>query len=429
VSGQSSVGKLSRTESLAVPPKATPVVSLLAALVPPTETQPERFLGCRIDPDTGRLLVDTGGGGGPVIVEGTYEPSDTQANPDDLVGVESFNMAWNVVSSQWARWPADEFNIPYVHISSGILTQDGGVAYDGNFLTGQTQNLNQHRVRGTADWWLTRGGYVAAVPTTDLPGIVNSLPIGIHNTVTPALTNGQGLALQLSSRGALKTEFDQPTRAFGNPFTVSSTGGGTVLAPGEYPSTVTLPYHSIRCGPVGAWDTGGFIGTISAAEKDSLRNELCAAGYNDTAPVPVDGGAVALQVDRNSNLLTQLGRPRPSLRAAPSLYHNNDITAEVIQGSIANLLSISVSSEEASQVLWFQIFNDNATPTNSDIPVAEFWLGSLAEPGSNVLIIGRDFFSEAGICMTTGLAWAVSTSKGSLTLPASFDGAVTATYV
>lgn len=409
---------------------------------------------------SGALIVTLGGGGG-IIVTGTYEPSDTQANPNDLVGVESFNMAWNVVTSQWARWPADEFNIPYVHISSGILTQDGGTAYLGNFLTGQTQNLNQHRVRGTGDWWLSRGGYSGSIPAADLDGITNSIATGVFYTdagTPPVPTSGQGAAFQLADLTSLiavtaanagiglrtqshpvvtdganyyplrGTSAGALNMSCGNPFTVNA-NTSVALAPGLYPSLVNLPYASVRGTVVGQWCASGFSGAISVAQIDCVQNALGAAGFNASAPAPVDGGAAALQCDAGANLLVMQGRPQAGARAAPGQYSHTGVTQEVIKASLGNILSITATSAEATQQLFLQLHNKGSAPVNGDTAEFEWWLGSLAEPGSNVITIGRDFFSQAGCQFLLGIAWAVSTTLGTLTLPASFNGSVSGTFV
>jgi hypothetical protein len=500
--------------------------------------------------DTGALVVTSSGGGGGVVT-GNVTPGDAMPNPTDAIGSASFTLAYDRAANTWGRvdkidlagappdipdasapatlaastflygyspddleWKplkTDPLGFLYVGIAGSIPTQDGGVTYAGNYYAGQVQSLGQHRVRATADWYLTRGGYVTEVPPGESDGIVNSLATGAYNTTTPTLVDGQACTLQLDSSGRLLVSATAggtttPSDSLANPtdasnaatftlaynraantwgrvdrwnFTSGSTGiaiassgaglktaahlvglnvsgsewkpittngsgwlyvypqgaytvgdGRALLGQGEgVANTVAYLSHRDQANNSFNATRGGYATTIAAASLQYVLNVLGAATYQSGGVAPASGEGVVLQADAGGNLLTQIGKPAASSRSTPTIYESQGLTRDIIKASAGNILSVDISSEEATAVLWLMLFNSSSAPGGGAAPVWRRWLGSLNETPGNVQTIGRDVFAQSGIHFSTGIAWAVSTTRGTLTLPVSASIAINVTYV
>ncbi|MBK6520315.1 MAG: hypothetical protein IPM79_16040 [Polyangiaceae bacterium] len=169
---------------------------------------------------------------------------------------------------------------------------------------------------------------------------------------------------------------------------------------------------------------GGYTGVIAAAAAPAVLNVLGSAAFNSSAPSPASGDAVALQANGRGSLVVAAGRPANDARDTPTLAAFNGVDKGVIKASAGNLLSLEISSRHTGAV-WLHIVDKATNPANGDAPL---WRTTVA--ANAVFQLNRSMLSEAGIRLSNGIAWAISTTRATVTLVGGTpDVAVNATYV
>ena len=88
----------------------------------------------------------------------------------------------------------------------------------------------------------------------------------------------------------------------------------------------------------------------------------------------------------------------------------------VVKNAPGNLSGFVVTSRE-SVGAWVSIFRKASAPVNGDTPFLSFQLpGNGTATSPSILGLDESFFGEAGMVMTTGIAIAIATANGNLTI-------------
>jgi hypothetical protein len=88
-------------------------------------------------------------------------------------------------------------------------------------------------------------------------------------------------------------------------------------------------------------------------------------------------------------------------------YTNNSAVVKASSGAVFVIYCYNASSTLG----YFQIHNKATLPVNTDVPVK-----SIPVPADSVVAMGTDYFGALGIQCSTGIAWAWSSTRATLTL-------------
>lgn len=255
---------------------------------------------------------------------------------------------------------------------------------------------------------------------------VSFLAAKVADTGTP---NSRFELLKASGTGAIHVTAPTPLDvAVQEPLAVVPEGsekladGVDFLGQGIAPSWSLTAHRTADAG----WylSRGGYLSTISAANGLGLLNTIGTGAHSSTAPSPTNGGAAALQVDGRASLVIALGRPANDARDTPDVKTFRGVSTGFIKNGAGNLLSIEVSNGTGAAI-WLHIFDQGTAPTGGQ---SGFWCAYI--PVRDRYALGRDMLSQSGIRFTSGIAWAVSSTRSAVTLLAGMpDVEVNATYV
>lgn len=146
----------------------------------------------------------------------------------------------------------------------------------------------------------------------------------------------------------------------------------------------------------------GQEGPIAPATWAAILNTLPVALFRAAPAVLADGQGTALRCDANGRLLiTTIDTP-------PSRYNSGgDVASQLISAGVRSLQQVLGFNAEAGN-LFFQMFDAIALPANGTLPI---WPGVLVPPGTNFGVTW-----EEGLPFATGIFWAASTTRTTLTV-------------
>lgn len=99
---------------------------------------------------------------------------------------------------------------------------------------------------------------------------------------------------------------------------------------------------------------------------------------------------------------------------SPSLYTNFGAVAGTVVKASAGILTSVYVSNISSALVYFQVFNSTTTPANGGTPRMSFPVeGTSAAAAVGKLILDNAFFAPIDY-MGTGVAWALSSTNGTL---------------
>lgn len=191
------------------------------------------------------------------------------------------------------------------------------------------------------------------------------------------------------------------------------------------PSTVTTgKYKTIGITSDGAVrvsisGSATIAGTVTANDQ---------AKYNSTPVTVVNGSYADLQSDVNGYLkvveqyiptsedntngvIAMAQKPLATATYSPSLYTNfGAATKANIKASAGNVFSFSVTNLNAA-ARYLQLHNKASAPAATDVPLLTFYVPAT----TGAVIIGNDFFADAGLNFSTGVGFAISTTAATFT--------------
>lgn len=171
--------------------------------------------------------------------------------------------------------------------------------------------------------------------------------------------------------------------------------------------------------------------SVKVVNPDGSNIGGISAEYNDTQPTYTDGQEATLQTDNRGNLrtreqyspvaedntagvLSNLQKPVNSSTYSPSNFKDSgSVTKDSVKASAGNVYSLRVTNENAA-VRYFQLHNKASDPSAAETAV-RYWVipaGSGTAPG--ILQLDSSYFAPS-YHMTTGIAWAISTTATTFT--------------
>jgi len=182
-------------------------------------------------------------------------------------------------------------------------------------------------------------------------------------------------------------------------------------------------------------------GGVAAGAADTKNPIKVGGKYNATAPTLDDGdrGDVNLDVNSNmqvnqrtlqagedlsNNVMATTNRKLASSTYAPLLFTNFGANATLnVKASAGNVFAVSAYNTNAA-ARFIQIHNTATVPAGAAVPL----ISHLVPAGTEV-ILGEDFFSQAGLNFTTGIAFAMSTTLATYTAATAAEGFVEVHYL
>jgi hypothetical protein len=227
---------------------------------------------------------------------------------------------------------------------------------------------------------------------------------------------------------------------------VSLTGTNAVTISGTSTVTGAKTPSDAYANPTDALDSLSLNATFNGATWDRARSgvtthtatptgwaNVLASGVYHAAPVTlVDGDSYPVLLDGNGRVqvalpsATTLNGDKLALApVTPTLYTNfgsGGTVAANIKNSSAQLYSFTCRNANTS-LRYMQLFNKSTTPLNGDTPFLV-----IDVPGSSQTVIGTDLCTQLGLTLGTGLGWAVSTTRNTLTTATAADHDVHVVY-
>lgn len=101
--------------------------------------------------------------------------------------------------------------------------------------------------------------------------------------------------------------------------------------------------------------------------------------------------------------------------SSPTLYTElTQVTKANIKGSAGVVKSIYISNINAA-VRYFQLHNKATVPLATEVPLISVPIGAGTANNPQAMVLGTDFFNDAGVSFSTGIGWAISTTYGTFT--------------
>lgn len=316
----------------------------------------------------------------------------------------------------------DESDRAKVNLISGQAGVDGN---SGNksaatqrvvIATDQPQLTNAFKVDGT-------GG---SFPVTDSGG---SLTVDNNGTFAVQVDGSALTSLQLiddivytddtsthstgSSKGALMMAAATPTDTAVNANDIGAVGM----------TNNREMYVSLRDVSGQAAATGS--GTATAALRVEIANNGTGtvglnAGTNAIGKLAANSGVDIGDVDVTSTTFPTLST---ASTYSPTRFANLGANATLnVKSSAGNVLSLYCNNENAAD-RFIQLHNTATTPSASDAPLYVFRV-----PAGGDVLVGTDFFTNAGVNFSTGIAFAFSTTKDTYTAGSAGDQSTIVMY-
>lgn len=363
-------------------------------------------------------IEDTASTGGESLILSGAVRQDTLASSTSTDG-------------DYANLKVDSTGKLYVNSQGGVAA---GAADSGNPVkVGAKYNatLPTYTDGNRGDLQITaKGGLLTTLQTSTTVAVVD----GVTNT-TNVLNDSAGNNISVTSRNSIfnGTTWDR-ARSVVNAQDTTGTGIPASGILGQYDDVATGTVTENQFAPIRISSRRNILveGSVASAVADDGNPIKVGGKYNFSAPTFIDGQRADLQTDVSGNLkvtnatlsagedLTNniqgvVHKPVAASTYAPSLYTAiTQVTKANIKNSAGNVFSIAITNTNAA-VRYFQLHNKASAPAATEVPIYSFPVpaGSATVPG--VLMVGVDFFTEAGYYFSTGIGWAISTTYGTFT--------------
>lgn len=210
-----------------------------------------------------------------------------------------------------------------------------------------------------------------------LPGIYNSSPI--------TLSNEEGSALALNAAGEILVASGTGASALGKAEDAAHASGD-----------VGVEMLSKRTDT--AASSAGTDGDYATVNTDSLGHLWGREGFVDQA------------VDNTNAVYGMQIKPLAVSTYSPTLFTNYGANATLnVKATPGNVVSVYCVNLNAA-IRYLQLHNTATTPGGAAVPLMTF-----AIPASGSIVFGTDFFTQAGMNFSTGIAFAFSTTQGTYT--------------
>lgn len=158
-------------------------------------------------------------------------------------------------------------------------------------------------------------------------------------------------------------------------------------------------------------DTSGITVGANSVERERMNIadptlDVGLAKVTNTTPGGSDYGLVA-RIAGTVTTSTSL--------TSPTLYTEiTQVTKANIKASAGVVKSIFISNANAA-LRYFQLHNKATAPAGADVPLISVPIGAGTATNPQEMVLGTDFFNDAGVSFSTGIGWAISTTYATFT--------------
>jgi hypothetical protein len=193
---------------------------------------------------------------------------------------------------------------------------------------------------------------------------------------------------------------------------------------------LTLPINLTGCVLL-SWAVGGTSPSFTQVYATLLTRSTTvlsapqSSGGAEIAATIKAGSTAAQTSDTALVVALSPNNPLPAA-SSPSMEQIFGTVSGVIKGSAGSLMSFYGANYSNLSVNYLQFFNSTSAPGVGAIPFMEFEVGVSGNLKSYML--DRDFFSDAGVSFSTGIAYGWSSTSGSYTAITITTNTLTVTY-
>jgi hypothetical protein len=260
---------------------------------------------------------------------------------------------------------------------------------------------------------------------------------GQYNATPPTIPDKAFGPIQLDAQGNVKVN-------------IASTGG---VAPSALTDATANPTTDSQGAWISAfngttWDRVRSGATAATSTPTGFLDTLPFGKYNATPPSLTDGQSVVLQVDSQGNLKVTLAsliasedltngvlRVRtPATADATDAWTNyNSGTSKIgtagqsVKAGAGRVRAVDVVNTNTTTLLYLLICNKASAPVANDAAIVSIPIPANTAAGINSGN-GREFGGD-GIYLSTGIAYAISTTPEKVTLPGTSDCVVSMRYL
>ena len=183
------------------------------------------------------------------------------------------------------------------------------------------------------------------------------------------------------------------------------------------------------------WDSARSAATTPTSTLTGITNTLPWAKYDATPTARTTGQSGPLQAniagalntnnytlaageDQTNNVMITVKKFLASATYAPSRYILNTLAGYTanVKATTGNVLSLSITSTDApATATWLQLHNTATTPAAAATAIYSFPVAAGTTTAVATTLIGTDYFTESGSNFSTGIAWALSTTRATYT--------------
>lgn len=179
-----------------------------------------------------------------------------------------------------------------------------------------------------------------------------------------------------------------------------------------------LPAGNNNIGDVDVASVTGNVTVVQATAANLNVTEASAAAIK-TAVEALDNAA-----DTTNNVHATVNKPLAVSTYAPTRFADLGANATAnVKATAGNVLSIYCNNENAAD-RYVQLHNTGTTPGGGAAPLYTFRV-----PAGGDVLIGTDFFTQAGAHFSTGIAFAFSTTKDTYTAGTAGDQSTLVHYI
>jgi len=266
--------------------------------------------------------------------------------------------------------------------------------------------------------------------TTSATGIFDLINTAQSTTLAYAGFSSKANALIIQpENGDIRVLFNDQAPTSTNGFKLSS---GSVASLPNIPLSslqlISATGSTVTCSiQVGLSDQSESMSITGSGGGSTISPSVAGLVYNTTAPTLTNGQTSPIQGDSQANEMVTLATniagedltnnvqgvvnvPLANGAYSPSRFQNLGANATLnVKASAGVVLAVECQNLNAA-IRYLQIHNTATTPSVGNVPYLSFPI-----PASSTRQIGADFFTANGISLSTGIAFAFSTTSGTYT--------------
>lgn len=156
--------------------------------------------------------------------------------------------------------------------------------------------------------------------------------------------------------------------------------------------------------------------TDTAASSSATDGDYVTVNSDSLGHLWAREGYAPQYEDNTNGVGAMVIKPLAVSTYSPTLFTNYGANATLnVRAAPGNVYSLYCDNLNAG-VRYLQLHNTATTPAGAAVPLMTFKI-----PATSTLVLGTEFFSQAGMNFSTGIAFAFSTTEGTYTAGAAAD--------